>query len=263
MQCMRHYMSKSLFWCCINFMVMWFLHSPFCRAEGLCQQATIKEQQQDQQPLKSSSCRGVQIRKPETRGLLKIGRVFSNQKAANPWVSLKNKASLWPTRAQGGIYLVIYQHRLIVYQKNRIDLFFPILKFVLQDKRCIWQNRQKCDRNLRSFESIAFHPMLTNTTLILQNKSKIRKEEINAVLLVYNMLMVLNHLHKTKMLGERLVGETSRQILDQLESAYVLRLVYKFSVVARIRHTYGKLKRSVQIQQYYVNKQVRKIHKYN
>ena len=118
--------------------------------------------------------RGVQIRKPETRGLLKIGRVFSNQKAANPWVSLKNKASLWPTRAQGGIYLVIYQHRLIVYQKNRIDLFFPILNFVLQDKCCIWQNRQKCDRNLRSFESIAFLTILPNTTPILQNKAKIR-----------------------------------------------------------------------------------------
>ena len=156
--------------------------------------------------------RGVQIRKPETRGLLKIGRVFSNQKAANPWVSLKNKASLWPTRAQGGIYLVIYQHRLIIYQKNRIDLFFPILNFVLQDKCCIWQHRQKCDRNLRSFESIAFLPMLTNTTLILQNKAKIRKEEINAVLLVYNRHMVLNHLYNKKMLGERLVGEKVRQV---------------------------------------------------
>ena len=77
--------------------------------------------------------------------------------------------------------------------------------------------------------------MLTNTTLTLQNKFKIRKEEINAVLLVYNMLVVLNHLHNKKMLGERVVGETSRQILDQLESAYVLRLVSKFSVVARIK----------------------------
>ena len=77
--------------------------------------------------------------------------------------------------------------------------------------------------------------MLTNTTLILQNKAKIRKEEINAVLLVCNMLMVLNHLHNKKMPGERLVGETLRQILDQLESAYVLRLVSKFSIVARIK----------------------------
>ena len=100
--------------------------------------------------------------------------------------------------------------------------------------------------------------MLTNTTLILQNKAKIRKAEINAVLLIYNMLTVLNHLHNKKMLGERLVGETSRQVFDQLETAYVLCL--GSVLFQESRHTYGKLKGNVQIQRHYVNVPVRKIY---